>query len=475
MSDSLHIRAMTQPVLSTSSTPAVAPTDNPSVGFSLIRPLADVKWLDGFGWQLLARLRKQLLGDTRAELANSISDHLVVCGESMLHLESGKQIKIDENGADCPLELPDASVLATTVSQLLSETDKASKSDPKLELLLDPSEFLATSHTMPGVSADNLSNAIALQRENLLPACEIELVLAVAAPNSPASEEQRIIALWFSAERLSRLHHAFAERGLSLIAVRPRILCANWQSQPYTVVEQGSTQITAATMDNGQLTQWLQTISTDLEQTEFAEQWQSALASLPNMEEREAASKATYTEEAMATGGRYRFYPAGALAVQQRIEKSRQLVLAASLLIGLLLLSAIPFLLQSVELGLAQSRLQSTLSLSADARADQAVVVNFENEWGVLNDFPDQQLRQAMFRLQELLAGERLTSLELNEGLIRIQGTSSDPQAILQRLEQDPLFTEVVFSRATNNTRYYIDLYLATVSFEAYMVRYFPD
>jgi hypothetical protein len=113
--------------------------------------------------------------------------------------------------------------------------------------------------------------------------------------------------------------------------------------------------------------------------------------------------------------------------------------------------------------------------MSVEAREDQAVVVDFENRWGPINDFPDQDVATAMFRLQEVLAGEQLSSLELSEGLIRIQGTSSDPQAILQRLEQDPMFTEVVFSRATSNTRYYIDLRLATVNFEAYMVRYFPD
>ena len=45
----------------------------------------------------------------------------------------------------------------------------------------------------------------------------------------------------------------------------------------------------------------------------------------------------------------------------------------------------------------------------------------------------------------------------------------------MERLEQNPVFTEVVFSRATNNSRYYIDLRLNTVNFEAYMVRYFPD
>ena len=80
-----------------------------------------------------------------------------------------------------------------------------------------------------------------------------------------------------------------------------------------------------------------------------------------------------------------------------------------------------------------------------------------------------------MFTLQNVLSPERLTSLEVSEGLIKIQGNSTDPQAILARLEQDSLFTEVLFSRATNNTRYYIDLRLSPVNFEAYMVRYFPN
>jgi hypothetical protein len=113
--------------------------------------------------------------------------------------------------------------------------------------------------------------------------------------------------------------------------------------------------------------------------------------------------------------------------------------------------------------------------MSAEPRQDQAIVVNFENEWGAINDFPDQGVREAMFSLQGVLSPERLSSLEISEGLIKIQGTSTEPQALLERLEQNPVFTEVIFSRATNNSRYYIDLRLNTVNFEAYMVRYFPD
>jgi hypothetical protein len=110
-----------------------------------------------------------------------------------------------------------------------------------------------------------------------------------------------------------------------------------------------------------------------------------------------------------------------------------------------------------------------------NARQDQQTVVDFENQWGPLNDFPDQVVNEALFALQNLLSPERLSSLEISEGLIKLQGSSADPQAILQKLEQDPLFTEVLFSRATSNTRYYIDLRLSPVNFEAYMIRYFPD
>ena len=102
-------------------------------------------------------------------------------------------------------------------------------------------------------------------------------------------------------------------------------------------------------------------------------------------------------------------------------------------------------------------------------------MVNFDNQWGPLNDFPNQSINEALFTLQDVISPERLSSIEISEGLIKIQGSSSEPQAILQRLEQDPLFTEVLFSRATSNARYYIDLRLSPVNFEAYMIRYFPD
>ena len=151
------------------------------------------------------------------------------------------------------------------------------------------------------------------------------------------------------------------------------------------------------------------------------------------------------------------------------------MLIGAAGIVILLLLSVIPFIGQSIELNRLVASLEAQRVLSSGARLDQSVVINFENEWGPINDFPVQQIRESMFNLQSVLSPNRLSSLEISEGLFRIQGISQDPQALLERLEQNPMFAEVAFSRATNNNRYYIDLRLSTVNFEAYMVRYFPN
>ena len=80
-----------------------------------------------------------------------------------------------------------------------------------------------------------------------------------------------------------------------------------------------------------------------------------------------------------------------------------------------------------------------------------------------------------LLQLQTVLSPSVLTSLEVDEGSVQIEGESSDPQSLLQRLEQDSMFTGVDFARATNNNRYYIDLRLSTVDFDGYRQRYFPE
>ena len=221
---------------------------------------------------------------------------------------------------------------------------------------------------------------------------------------------------------------------------------------------------------------WQQAHKVDLAQGEFLDQWNTTISdqshtSILEIDELEKIR----TLSIKAEGSGYPFFPNGAITERQEVERGRKVISVVTVLIVLLCLAALPFVRQSIEFRRAASSLEASRVMSSEARQDQQVVVNFEDRWWPLNDFPEQQLRQAMFTLQNVLGAERISSMEVSEGLIKLQGSSADPQAILQKLEQDPLFTEVLFSRATSNTRYYIDLRLSPVNFEAYMVRYFPE
>ena len=484
------------------------------------------KLLDQISHRIPRGIREALLGNSRRDLLNRVTDTLVLFGDELLHAESGHRHRIALDSpalpneesfesanqsknpstnqsvqsatnwptdqsvgvasavpsagvSETPAQAPDgdrpvtegevnAAAVAEAAKHLLAGAD----SECSILLLLAPSEFLVTEQHMPGLSGTNLISAITLQQGIILPACDEALALAV----SDGGANDNRLALWIRQARLTDLFDAFANQGLALGALAPRTLALTQSAQGVLLLDDDGRDTTLISAQGAVLERWLQIQNAELAESAFAEQWQEQLAAF------EAEAKQTLTAaQDFAVGRRigvemaYGFFPSGALASSRRRTQRRQLKIAAALMVGLLVLAASPFLAQSFELQMAKALLESNRELAMEARQDQAVVVEFENRWGAINEFPQQDVAAAMFRLQEVLAGEQLSSLELSEGLIRIQGTSSDPQAILQQLEQDSLFTEVVFSRATSNTRYYIDLRLATVNFEAYRVRHFPD
>lgn len=406
-------------------------------------------------------IRQLLAPDARQQLLQAVNTSLLLFDDCLLLPETGEKVAVSGR---------DPEQLARAARDLLP----ADGNDRQLLLLLPPKEFVATTQTMPGVSADSLASALALQVDSLLPACDERLALAVNPAAADFADQQT--ALWMRQARLDALFSAFAEQGLFLAAVQPRLLAVASGDTETRIIDKSAAGLTAVAIQQGVITQWLQADAADLEQDAFAEQWQQELKSHPTVQRRELASAADYADAAQpGVNAPYHFFPAGALHARHRVQQQQRWLAAAAAVVAVLLVSAIPFVAQSLELRSARAELASNRALAADARADQQAVVVFENEWGALDDFPDQDIRQAMFTLQDALAPDQLTSLEISEGLISIEGSSNDPQAILQRLEQDPLFTEVVFARATNNTRYYIDLRLSPVNFEAYMRRYFPD
>ncbi len=407
-------------------------------------------------------MRNFLKGSPKGELLKKVDATLLVFDQYVVHVESGLSNQFQETAGDL-----DPNRLAIACKHLLAEQQK----EPSVLLLFPPDEFVATRQVMPGIGKDNLVSAMELQSENLLPTFTDSVALAVNPESADGGVEH--IALWITNERLTQLFDAFQQQDIFLVAIKPRLLNIEDTSTD-CFVDEDQNCVTAVNVIDGVISNWWHVNKLDFENESYVQQWQQVV-------ENNALRKSEYTSSKAYLSGSnnhcnqvYTFFPSGALSARRRVERGRKLLIGASVVASLLLLSVIPFVGQSIERTSLVASLEAQRDLSSGARQDQLVVINFENEWGPINDFPVQQIRESMFTLQSVLSPDRLSSLEISEGLFRIQGISQDPQALLEQLEQNRMFAEVAFSRATNNNRYYIDLILSTVNFEAYMVRYFP-
>ena len=407
-------------------------------------------------------MRNFLKGSPKGELLKKVDATLLVFDQYVVHVESGLSNQFQETAGDL-----DPNRLAIACKHLLAEQQK----EPSVLLLFPPDEFVATRQVMPGIGKDNLVSAMELQSENLLPTFTDSVALAVNPESADGGVEH--IALWITNERLTQLFDAFQQQDIFLVAIKPRLLNIEDTSTD-CFIDEDQNCVTAVNVIDGVISNWWHVNKLDFENESYVQQWQQVVENAALRKSEYTSSKAYLSGSNNHCNQVYTFFPSGALSARRRVERGRKLLIGASVVASLLLLSVIPFVGQSIERTSLVASLEAQRALSSGARQDQLVVINFENEWGPINDFPVQQIRESMFTLQSVLSPDRLSSLEISEGLFRIQGISQDPQALLEQLEQNRMFAEVAFSRATNNNRYYIDLRLSTVNFEAYMVRYFP-
>ncbi len=428
-------------------------------------------WQQTLKERLPGSLRSLFQANARAQLLRQVNTVLLVYDERLYDISNGSWRQMNQIiDGDWS-----TSIAAAAVELLNNEI-----ADRSVLLLLPAPEFIATTISMPGVARENLRSALQLQTAVLLPSHDGNLVFALntAASHSDGTD----IVLWMNESRLDALFEAFAARGLFLASVMPRTLAATSQSGDAVelLVEDGdATTLTQVAFSNGLLTQWLQIDKADLDDELLRRQWleattarQSTSSARQNLQSAQAWIDLART---IIANRDYSFIPAGAQAVRKQMEKGKRLVGAAIAAAVVLLLGVSPFLVQSLQARSLLADLAEQRELSAAARADQAVVRDFEQQWGVLTEFPAQNISATLLQLQTVLSPSVLTSLEIDEGSVQIEGESSDPQSLLQRLEQDSMFTGVDFARATNNNRYYIDLRLSTVDFDGYRQRYFPE
>jgi hypothetical protein len=420
------------------------------------------------------QVRTLIKGASGRDLVRKIDTSFLLFDNKIVHLETRDAAEIEGT---------DALSIAAACAELLRTLSAEQRKECAALLLLPANFFVATTITMPGVAKENLVSALKLQADSILPSLEEPLSLAINSLSATQGEEH--LALWMLETTLSDLFDAFSAKDIFLAAVKPRFMNGSSET-PSGANDKSGARIrildvdeeteTCVVIEDSILKAVLHVRKQDLQQEVFQQQWQETLAQDSSKNAIELKDAANYYSRIDAQANQeYCFFPYGALNATRRTAQGKQTLAAAAAVVALLFIAYVPFLLQSLEFRSLANTLEIQREMASDARQDQAAVVSFENEWGLISDFPEQRLREAMFTLQNILRPDTLTSMEVSEGLIKIQGSSNEPQAILQRLEQDPMFTEVVFSRATNNQRYYIDLRISTVNFEGYMVRYFPD
>lgn len=434
---------------------------------SLINP-GIYSWRERLRQGLPERFKAVFEISAKNNLLKQVNILLLVFNDRLYNLNNGTWRTLDINATRAdPLQM------ATAAAELL----QPSNNSHGVLLLLPAHEFLATTTTLPGVGRDSMKAALQLQSHALLPGYEADLALAVNIHEHKTDSPD--VAIWITEQRMNELFRAFSDRNMLLAAVMPRMLACAAYGGDVVIEDSDLHTLSRIHYRNGVVLSWLQTSRIDLKQDAFLQQWQQLsqaddVRAADNMNFASAEDYLAMSEQIVADR-EYSFIPAGAEALKSQLQKGKRIGMIAAAAVLVVLIGLVPFLMQSIQARSLLATLERQQEMANNARSDRDVVRAFEQEWGAFTDFPRQDLNNTLLRLQEVISPGVLASLEVDEGFIKLEGDSPDPQSLLEQLEQTEIFTEVDFARATSNTRYFIDLRLSTVDFPAYKQRYFPD
>mgnify|MGYP000022610397 FL=1 len=147
---------------------------------------------------LPAPIREILEGGSKKQLLARINQRLLLVNNELIHLNSGRSEVIGEQALEKPFLEISPEQIASAASKLIGSVITEG-----VILYLPPSDFVATSINMPGVSKDNLMSALKLQVDNLFPSFADSLDLTLGG-NSVANDANSI-ALWFVEKTTSSL------------------------------------------------------------------------------------------------------------------------------------------------------------------------------------------------------------------------------------------------------------------------------
>lgn len=357
--------------------------------------------------------------------------------------------------------------LAVAARKLLS-SDR-----PRVALALPGREFFALTLNLPGLSAEQLHDAIQLQLGELLPGVEQPMALRVVTPDQGGA----VLALWLPVERGEALFRAFGNHGLFLSVIVPRPALAPPREGVWSSEREGGF-VTCVRWRDGRITEWLSTAEADLELEALAEQLREALGGeQPETREEEAAWSAAAPSSEWPEPA---FVPEGArlriLGAQRRRRRRRQLI-AASVVFGVMVAF---WGLLAGRMAYFERKLDRLMVAAEEASQLRGKAVEVESRMAPLFDFPTQDVAGVLEVLNRRIPRDSwIERLQIDEGVVELEGYSPDPAKLVALLDEDERFEEVAFSRATRGDgrqgeRFGIRFRLVGIDVQAYLQEHFP-
>jgi hypothetical protein len=417
--------------------------------------------------ELGAKLRQYHAASAQSRLLASIDTTLVLFGDELINSANGESRRLT---ADDGLSM--SGRIARAARSLLPGTGA------HILLLLPASDFIGTRFTL-GVQGESLlRSALSLQAASLLPAYEKPLLLAL---NGQRGEG---IALWYPEEQATSLYQAFAAEGLALVALQPRVLAAGTllEGGSGNLSDEGEYQLTQVALQQGVVRSWSVVHRRDLDNATFREQWQAELADLeqgPRLAlQRDYWGQLRIRLQPLPA---YCFFPAGAIARGKQLlalQQRKAAALAAAVIVGLLIL---PFASNWVRSAMLEREVAALQDASTEARRSQAAVYEMDDTWGLLAEYPQQDVATLLQTLDGLIDNS-LSSFVLNKGVVDISGFSPDPALLIEQLSEQELFYNVGQSRGTSGSgasnrgdQFGIRMNVSGVDFPAYESKYELD
>ena len=413
--------------------------------------------------ELGLKVQALLPSGNHSEILEDVDTSLLLFDKSLINTTTGNTAEISQQGEEHFFD-----AMARSARALLSKSESC-----RILLLLPTNDFIATSFNMNVGGEKLVRSALELQSHSLIPAYDENLLLAVNAKN------QEGVALWFNESETNRLFRAFEKQGLFLSAIMPRSLAlADKENDEDKVIlindEEGQT-ISFLQIKSDSIIRLLTVNKADLEQDVFAKQWELETGQLKGESVKNMTALADWQtlNRTVEPVPQYCFLPAGAIEEEKRINFSRKSKAAGVVAACLVLLLFAPFVSNWLTIRDLQKELERVQEMTAEPRSLQASIFDMEEEWGAMDEYPEQDIANVMVSLNGVIQSS-LTSFSINEGVIDITGSTDDPAYLVELLAEKEEFYNVGQSTNTRGggSQFGIRMNLSSVDFEAYEEKY---